>query len=221
MPDAYCGRPRFLFPNPETASADGFIGFGADLEPDTLLHAYSLGIYPCFGPDNPILWWSPNPRGVLPLDRFHLSARSSRKIRRSNFQITFDQAFSQVINACAPARSPENGVWIVPEMISAYERLHSLGYAHSVETWLDGQLVGGLYGVSLGKAFFGESMFHRQNEASRAALAALVERLLTKGFHFIDCQDASPHMLAMGAVAMPRSEYLRILRKAMARKILY
>lgn len=208
----YTSRPRYLFPDPETASADGFVGFGADLEPDTLLHAYSRGIYPCFGPEHPILWWSPDPRGVLLPQNFRISARSRRKIRNSGFTITFDSCFGRVIRACAPARSQNSGVWLVPAMIAAYERLHALGFAHSVETWQDGELLGGLYGVALGKAFFGESMFHLAPEAGRAALAALVAKLA--GFHLIDCQDASPHMLAMGATAMRRSEYLRRLRRA-------
>lgn len=209
-------RSPSRFPDPESATEDGFVAWGGDLEPETLLDAYTHGIFPCFDQTTPILWWSPNPRGVLLLKDFAISSRSSRKIRQMNFEVTFNYCFPEIIRACAPARSSKNGVWITPEMIKAYERMHALGWAHSVETWQNGRLAGGLYGIAIGKAFFGESMFHNISEASRAALVALVQFLLARDFHFLDCQDASPHMLRMGARAMPRWEYLKLLETALA-----
>lgn len=199
-----------LFPNPENAPASGLLAAGGDLLPQTLLTAYAHGIFPWYGEGDPILWWSPDPRCALWLDQFRISRRSQRKIRHSNFTCSCDTAFGAVISACA-ARS--EGTWLLPEMQAAYLRLHELGYAHSVEIWQEQKLVGGVYGLALGQVFFGESMFRRASEASRAALCGLVALLRQKDFRLLDCQQASPHMLAMGACQLPRAVFLRNLRE--------
>lgn len=203
------------FPNPESAPPDGLLGYGGDLRPLTLLCAYSRGIFPWFTDSEPILWWSPDPRCVLLPSRFHLPPKSASKLNRLPFRVTIDTAFGEVIRACAAPRPNQDGTWITSSMLAAYERLHTLGYAHSVETWREGALVGGLYGVALGRAFFGESMFHREAEASRAALSTLVAILTRLDFHFIDCQQVTPHMLRMGAETIPRSQFLRDLGAAL------
>ena len=149
------------FPSPGCCTAEGILCAGGDLLPARLLAAYSRGIFPWYGEDMPLLWWCPDPRCVLPLDAFQLPRRSARALRNHPFELRMDTAFSRVIRACAAPRRDGEGTWILPEMIAAYERLHALGYAHSVEAWRDGELLGGLYGVALGRAFFGESMFHR------------------------------------------------------------
>ncbi|MDE5879299.1 MAG: leucyl/phenylalanyl-tRNA--protein transferase [Desulfovibrio sp.] len=211
-------RLAALFPDVASAPADAPLCKGGDLGPVRLLAAYSQGIFPWYGPGLPILWWSPDPRCVLPLENFHLPRRSARSLRAAPFRLTLDAAFGRVISACAgPRPGPEPpGTWITPEMLTAYERLHSYGYAHSVEAWRGEELVGGLYGVALGRAFFGESMFHTQSEASRAALAGLVGLLRRRGATLLDCQQATPHMLRMGARLVPRSEFLRKLAAALA-----
>ena len=150
------------FPSPGCCTAEGILCAGGDLLPARLLAAYSRGIFPWYGEDMPLLWWCPDPRCVLPPDVFHLPRRSARALRNHPFELRMDTAFSRVIRACAAPRRDSEGTWILPEMIAAYERLHALGYAHSVEAWRDGELLGGLYGVALGRAFFGESMFHLQ-----------------------------------------------------------
>ncbi len=215
---AMFSRLAARFPDPANAPADAPLCMGGDLGPVRLLAAYSLGIFPWYGPGLPLLWWSPDPRCVLPLEDFHLPRRSARTMRASPFTLTLDAAFGRVISACAAPRSgPEPpGTWITPEMLTAYERLHSYGYAHSVEAWRDGRLVGGLYGVALGRAFFGESMFHTEPEASRAALAGLVALLRRRGATLLDCQQATPHMVRMGAKLLPRNEFLRQLSAALA-----
>lgn len=212
-------RLAALFPAPEAAPGDAPLCMGGDLEPARLLAAYSRGIFPWFGPGLPVLWWSPDPRCVLPPDHFHLPRRSARRLRASPFALTLDAAFGRVIRACAAPRqcrgAQPSGTWITAEMIAAYERLHALGYAHSVEAWRGDALVGGLYGVALGRAFFGESMFHTEPEASRAALAGLVGLLRRRGVWLLDCQQATPHMERMGARLVPRSEFLRALARAL------
>lgn len=202
------------FPSPGCCTAEGILCAGGDLLPARLLAAYSRGIFPWYGEDMPLLWWCPDPRCVLPPDAFHLPRRSARALRNHPFELRMDTAFSRVIRACAAPRRDSEGTWILPEMIAAYERLHALGYAHSVEAWRDGELLGGLYGVALGRAFFGESMFHLCPEASRAALAGLVAFLRERDFLLLDCQQATPHMLAMGAREIPRKEFLALLRQA-------
>lgn len=205
----------FPFPDPEKWPEDDPVAYGGNLEPRLLMHAYSLGLFPWYNDDTPILWWSPDPRCVLLPDDFRLLARSARKLASKPFRLTFNQAFSKVIKACARLkRKGQNGTWITDDIMRAYIKLHELGFAHSVESWRDGVLVGGLYGVALDKAFFGESMFHLESEASRAALAGLVSLLKISGFNLIDCQQATPHMLQAGAREMPREDFLRLLAKS-------
>jgi leucyl/phenylalanyl-tRNA--protein transferase len=205
-----------VFPPPEYADSSGLIAVGGDLSSERLLEAYRVGIFPWYSEDQPILWWSPDPRFVLDLDQFHLSRSLRKTLRKSAFIVTFDRAFDDVINACAAvARKGQHGTWITEEMRKAYIELHGLGYAHSVETWLGTELVGGLYGVSLGKAFFGESMFHLKTDASKVALAELVKKLKSWEFHFIDAQITTDHMIALGAREMPRRVFLKRLQAAL------
>lgn len=205
----------FPFPEPDKWPGDGPVACGGNLGPRLLLHAYSLGLFPWYNEETPILWWSPDPRCVLLPENFRLPARSARKLASRPFTLTFNQAFDKVIEACAKSkRKGQNGTWITDEIMLAYIKLRGLGFAHSVESWRDGSLAGGLYGVALGKVFFGESMFHRESDASRAALAGLVSLLKIRGFNLIDCQQATPHMLQAGAVEMPRSCFLQLLAKS-------
>lgn len=207
---------ELVFPPPEYADPSGLLAVGGDLSSERLLEAYRLGIFPWFSDDQPILWWSPDPRFVLELDDFRI-ARSLRKIlKKSLFQVTFDRAFEDVIRACASvARKGQKGTWITEEMQEAYIHLHGLGYAHSVETWFEDELVGGLYGLSLGKVFFGESMFHFKTDASKVALATLVEYLKNWEFQFIDAQMTTEHLMNFGAKEMPRRIFLKRLQGAL------
>ena len=209
------------FPSPGCCTAEGILCAGGDLLPARLLAAYSRGIFPWYGEDMPLLWWCPDPRCVLPPDAFHLPRRSARALRNHPFELRMDTAFSRVIRACAAPRRDSEGTWILPEMIAAYERLHALGYAHSVEAWRDGELLGGLYGVALGRAFFGESMFHLCPEASRAALAGLVAFLRERDFLLLDCQQATPHMLAMGARVLTQDQYAYLQKHLFILSALY
>lgn len=205
--------PDPVFPPVELADPEGVLAIGGDLEPDRLMAAYRQGIFPWFEPDGPIFWWSPDPRLVLYLDEFRLSSRLKRTIRQARFETRYDTAFAQVIAACAEVSRPdEAGTWITPEMQAAYIKLHELGHAHNMETWRDGRLVGGIYGVRVGRCFCGESMFHLETDASKVALAALVDRLRTEGVLMIDCQVSSPHMLSLGAREIPRPQFLSELR---------
>lgn len=205
-----------VFPPPDYADPSGLIAVGGDLSSERLLEAYRVGIFPWYSDDQPILWWSPDPRFVLDLDEFKISHSLRKTLRRNIFQVTFDRVFEEVIAACSTApREGQRGTWITPEMQEAYVKLHGLGFAHSVETWCRGKLVGGLYGVSLGKAFFGESMFHHQTDASKVALAMLVEKLKRWGFHFIDSQMTTEHMTRLGAKEMPRRIFLKRLQSAL------
>lgn len=205
------GANDSVFPDPEAADADGLTAFGGNLSPHFLLDAYAHGIYPLFSPGETPLWWCPDPRCVLLPVNFHISDRSRRKIDAQNFCLTINFAFSEVIAACAGPRKKELGAWIGEDIIEAYTFLHRHGLAYSVETWQEGKLVGGLYGVVLKPVFFGESMFHRVTEASRAALHGLVDFMLWRGFTLIDCQQNSAHMLRMGATLWPRHEFLAFL----------
>ena len=205
-----------VFPRPEQADPSGLLAVGGDLSSERLLEAYRLGIFPWYSGDEPILWWSPDPRLVLDLGDFKISRSLRKTLNKEIFDVTFDRAFGDVIRACALApRDGQRGTWITDDMQEAYVRLHKLGYAHSVESWFDGKLAGGLYGVSLGKAFFGESMFHRTADASKVALAALVERLKLWKFHFIDAQMTTPHLLRLGAKELPRRVFLKRLGEAL------
>jgi leucyl/phenylalanyl-tRNA--protein transferase len=200
------------FPPPRLASREGLLAIGGDLSAERLLLAYRTGIFPWFSDGEPILWWSPDPRLVLYPGEFHLSRSLEKTIRRRDFAATMDQAFEQVIRECGRVRRDTGeGTWIVPEMIAAYGELHRCGFAHSVEVWQGGDLAGGLYGVSLGNCFFGESMFARVNNASKVALAALVAYLRAEGFGLIDCQVTTGHLQRMGAREIPRSLYLEEL----------
>jgi len=205
-----------VFPPPDYADPSGLIAVGGDLSSERLLEAYRVGIFPWYSEDQPILWWSPDPRFVLELDQFKISRSLGKTLRRRVFHVSFDRVFDDVIAACAAVpREGQSGTWITPEMQEAYIKLHGLGFAHSVEAWFEGKLVGGLYGVSLGKAFFGESMFHRKPDASKVALAILVENLKKWGFHFIDSQMATEHMNRLGAAEIPRRIFLKRLGSAL------
>jgi len=205
------------FPPVEQASPEGLLAVGGDLQPERLLEAYRHGIFPWYSGDQPILWWSPDPRTVLFPDKLHISRSLKRSLRPSIFSVTLDRCFRDVMRHCAEPRPqyPDGGTWITAEMLAAYTRLHELGYAHSVETWQEGQLVGGLYGVALGGAFFAESMFTRASDASKVALVSLVRQLQTWGFRLMDCQQSSPHVTALGAEAIPRRDFLDHLTSAL------
>ena len=205
-----------IFPPPDYADPSGLLAVGGDLSKERLLEAYRLGIFPWYSDDQPILWWSPDPRLVLDLKDFKISRSLRKTLRKGVFQVTFDHAFEEVIQACAVVpRAAQNGTWITEEMQEAYINLHGLGYAHSVESWFGGKLAGGLYGVSLGKAFFGESMFHLKTDASKVALATLVEKLKSWDFHFIDSQMTTEHMVRLGAKELPRRIFLKRLQSAL------
>ncbi len=201
---------RWRFPDPSTADADGLLGFGADLEPETLVHAYRQGIFPWPHPGMPLPWFSPDPRGIIRLDGLRTSRSLRQRLRNSGWETTVDRAFEAVVAACAELYRPE-GTWIVPELRAAYSRLHRLGHAHSLEVWRGEDLLGGLYGVSVGGVFTGESMFHRATDASKVALVDLVDRLAEAGGRLIDVQLVTDHLAALGARAMPRGKYLSLL----------
>ena len=206
------------FPPVEQASPEGLLAVGGDLRPERLLEAYRHGIFPWYSNDQPILWWSPDPRTVLFPGKLHISRSLKRSIRPGLLSITLDQCFRDVMQQCAGPRPqyPDGGTWITTEMLDAYTTLHVQGYAHSVETWQDGQLVGGVYGVALGGAFFAESMFTRVPDASKVALVCLVRQLQTWGFRIIDCQQSSPHVTRFGAEEIPRRDFLDHLNAALA-----
>lgn len=209
-----------LFPPPELAREDGLLAVGGDLSVPRLLLAYQHGIFPWYSPGEPILWWAPAPRCVLFPAEFHLSTRTERLRRQGKFAVTFDTAFAQVMGDCAGLRADDagNGTWIDEAMQAAYGELHRLGHAHSVECWQQGELVGGLYGVALGGIFFGESMFSRKANASKIALAALVERLADWEFDLIDCQVASDHLIRLGARLIPGAEFQQRLTAALGKE---
>lgn len=205
-----------IFPKPELAEPDGLLAIGGDLKPERLLAAYVNGIFPWFSEGNPILWWSPDPRTVLMLNEFKVSKSLLQSIKKNSYEIKFDTNFSEVIKQCAIVeRKHEDGTWITKKMIKAYTELHKLGFAHSVETYFEGKLVGGLYGISLGKAFFGESMFHLKTDASKAAIYYLVEKLKTWNFNFIDAQVRTEHLISLGAKEILREIYLELLENSM------
>lgn len=199
-----------IFPDPRLAE-DGIIAVGGDLNVDRLLAAYATGIFPWYNQDEPVIWWSPDPRFVLSPSDIHVS-RSMRKIIRDGiFDITLDQAFDQVIRGCRMPRKEQQGTWITDQMLSAYNDLHHAGFAHSVEVWKGDELAGGLYGVSLGGMFFGESMFSRESNASKTALVYLARGLEKLNFDLIDCQVYTPHLESMGATYMDRELFLSLL----------
>ena len=207
--------PR-LFPRHENAFTEpnGLLAAGGDLSPERLLNAYSLGIFPWYNEDDPILWWSPDPRSIVIPSKFTPSRSLKKAIRNSGIRVTTDTCFTEVMESCALPRKDGLGTWINDDMIASYTELHNMGYAHSVECWLDGELVGGLYGISIGRAFFGESMFSRVSNASKIAFAHLCSNLDESGFSIIDCQVHNPHLESLGAVEIPRSEFLTYLEDA-------
>ncbi len=208
-------QARSRFPDPRAAPGDAPLAWGGDLEPATLLDAYAHGIFPWPTSHGTVYWWSPDPRAVLPLDGLHISRSLARTLRSGRLRCTLDQAFAAVVAGCADR--PGEGTWITAGMAIAYEELHALGHAHSVEVWDAGRtLVGGLYGVALGGAFMGESMFHRVPDASKVALVHLADRLRRAGFALLDAQVPTPHLERLGARSVRRSEYLRRLEAAMA-----
>ncbi|MGB8930086.1 MAG: leucyl/phenylalanyl-tRNA--protein transferase [Anaeromyxobacteraceae bacterium] len=198
-----------IFPDPSLAEEDGLLAVGGDLSPDRILRAYAEGIFPWFNEGSPILWWSPDPRLVLFPEELHVSASLARTLRRGTYRITADRAFGQVIRGCARSkRAGQSGTWITDEMIAAYETLHREGFAHSFETWHGDALCGGLYGVSLGGAFFGESMFSERADASKAAFVRSVEFLARSGIGLVDCQVRTDHLVSLGAREIPRNRFL-------------
>lgn len=207
---------RLWFPDPRAAlklgSLNGLVAVGGDLSPERLLLAYRLGIFPWSV--DPITWWSPDPRGIIELNGFHVSRSLQKKMAKGAFRITRDTAFRAVIEACAQPAPGRGSTWISPQFIEAYVALHQAGHAHSVECWLQDQLVGGIYGVRMGGAFAGESMFHRVTDASKIALFHLVEHLRERQFQLFDIQMVTPHTQQFGASAIPRDDYLKRLASA-------
>ena len=208
--------PPDSFPDIESAFdvPDGLLAAGGDLSAERLLYAYRHGIFPWYDDGQPILWWSPDPRCVLRPHEFHVSRRLRRSLSRGNFDVSFNQAFDDVIAACAEERGGQQGTWITAEMTGAYSNLHQQGWAHSIEIWRAGRLEGGLYGLSIGRAFFGESMFSRQTNASKAAMLCLCQQLIRHDFEILDCQVESPHLISLGASLMPRPRFAAVIRRA-------
>jgi leucyl/phenylalanyl-tRNA--protein transferase len=203
---------RFLFPHPNRADSDGFLAVGGDLSPGTLLLAYRNGIFPWT--THPVTWWSPDPRAIIPLDGVHVSRSLGRVLRRGTFRVSYDYAFRLVMEGCAKARPGREETWISHQFITAYCRLHELGYAHSAEVWLDEELAGGLYGVSIGGFFAGESMFSAVTDASKVALVSIAAKLVSAGFTLFDVQMMTPHLRSMGAIEIPRELYVQRLAAA-------
>jgi leucyl/phenylalanyl-tRNA--protein transferase len=203
------------FPDPRSANEDGLVAVGGEMSIEWLLTAYRAGIFPWTV--NPVTWWSPDPRGIFELDKFHISHSLEKVLRRGTFETTFDSAFREVIAACAAPGPGRRGMWITPEFIEAYTRLHEAGHAHSIECWKDGELAGGVYGVTLGGLFAGESMFHRADNASKVALFHLVEHLRARDFSLFDIQMITPITRQLGAVAISREEYLKQLQISIAK----
>jgi leucyl/phenylalanyl-tRNA--protein transferase len=199
------------FPPLATAQKEpnGLLAVGGDLSPRRLLDAYRRGIFPWYSEGDPILWWSPDPRMVLFPTELRVTRSLAKTLRNKAHEVRFDTAFDAVMRGCAAPRPGQGGTWIGPEMRTAYRKLHDLGYAHSAETWIDGELAGGLYGVAIGGAFFGESMFSRARDASKIALVGLVRRLAAEGFGIIDCQMHTAHLESLGAREIPRAEFAR------------
>ncbi|MEL6345598.1 MAG: leucyl/phenylalanyl-tRNA--protein transferase [Myxococcota bacterium] len=202
-----------IFPRPSFAEPDGLLGVGGDLHPGRLLLAYANGIFPWYNENQPILWFSPDPRFVLHPQKLHVGRSLKKRIRRGDYEIRLDSAFADVIAACKETQRPgQRGTWITEDMAAAYNQLHELGYAHSAEAWKDGELVGGLYGVSLGGLFSGESMFARASDASKVAFVWLVRQLQVWGVDLIDAQVYTDHLSRFGAEEMPREAYMAQLR---------
>lgn len=206
-------NPHQAFPDVEKALSepDGLLAVGGDLSAERLVRAYRYGIFPWYSDDSPIFWWSPDPRMIFIPDQFRPSRSLRKLLRRQEFTITWDQAFDQVIMACAEPRHDDTGTWITEDMISAYRNLHKLGVAHSLETWKNKQLVGGLYGVSIGQVFFGESMFSRTSNASKVALATFMQIAQSWQYQLVDCQVYNDHLASLGAKVIPRQMFSQLL----------
>ncbi len=212
VPIALLLGERLRFPDPRRANADGLVAIGGDLSVPRLLLAYRSGIFPWTA--KPITWWSPDPRAVFDLDEFHVSHSLAKFMRKQPFEITVDRAFRRVMEGCAEPAPGRGQTWVTPEFLDAYTCLHNQGHAHSVECWQAGELVGGIYGVSIGGFFAGESMFHRASNASKVALYHLVERLRERGFALFDIQMVTPATRKLGALEISRTDYLQRLRRA-------
>jgi leucyl/phenylalanyl-tRNA--protein transferase len=209
---------RFRFPDPAAADAEGLVAHGGDLEPSTLVTAYRHGIFPWPYDEESLLWWSPDPRAVLPLDALHVSRSLARTLRSGRFRVTLNTAFPTVIDGCAAREE----TWITPALREAYVRLHALGWTHSLEVWgPDGALAGGLYGMAVGGLFAAESMFHRARDASKVALVALVQHARSVGITLLDVQVPSPHLASLGVRTIPRGEYLTLLTAALRRRVVF
>lgn len=204
----------FNFPNPLYANDEGLIAYGGDLNPNRIITAYTKGIFPWYNQNDPILWWSPNPRMVLDLDEFKVSKSLAKTISRNTYEIRFDTNFEQTIIECANARKHKEGTWILDEVIEAYIKLHEMNFAHSFEAYYDGELVGGGYGINIGNIFCGESMFAKKSDASKVALYYLVQRLKNNGFKLIDCQVPSSHLESLGAKNISRKEFLSLVENS-------
>jgi len=215
--------PSKYFPPAEEADAEGLIGLGGELTPEWLLDAYRHGIFPWPISDfhAPLAWWSPDPRAIIEFDRFHVSRRLRRTCRSAKFEVTRDCDFAGVIRGCAMSPGRLNQTWLTPEMIEAYIRLHQMGHAHSIEAWSGRELVGGVYGVSIGGVFAAESKFYRMRDASKVALVHLVEHLQTRGYRLLDIQQLTPHTARLGASAIPRAEYLARLAEAVELPVVF
>ena len=200
------------FPDPEQADADGLLAIGGNLKPETLLAAYGKGIFPWYAENQPILWWAPDPRMVLFPDEFRCSGRLARRLNQDRYSFSWDNSFASVIRICAAIpREGQDGTWILPEMIDAYLGMHALGHAHSLEVWEGDELIGGIYGVLLNGVFFAESMFSRKRDASKMALARLVERARAEGWKLIDCQFHTGHLESLGAREIDRRQFVALL----------
>lgn len=201
------------FPAVENAldEPNGLLAVGGDLSPERILSAYQQGIFPWFNPDDPILWWSPSPRTVIYPNQLHISKSLRKVLNKEIYRVTFDNCFENVMRACAAPRSYSDGTWISEDIIAGYTALHRRGFAHSVEVWQENQLVGGLYGMALGRIFFGESMFSCADNASKYGFAYLVRQLSQWDFQLIDCQVANDHLFSLGAIEIPREEFQKIL----------
>ena len=212
--------PETQFPSAETASEEGLVAVGGEITPVRVLSAYRQGIFPWYSEDQPVLWWSPEPRAIIYPGQIKISRSLRKTLRKGLFRVTADQAFSEVIKGCSGPRrnSPEGGTWITPDMMKTYIQLHQWGYGHSIEVWMEDRLVGGLYGIALGSAFFGESMFSRVADASKIALVYLSRYAESHNIDLIDCQLPTEHLTSMGAINITRKQYLSLLKKSLQHK---
>ncbi|NJL75659.1 MAG: leucyl/phenylalanyl-tRNA--protein transferase [Saprospiraceae bacterium] len=215
MPVFWLPDNTLTFPHPELANQDGILAMGGDLSPRRLLLAYQIGIFPWFNPDDPIIWWSPDPRFVLFPEELKVAKSMRTYFNNPRFRLTLDQHFETIMRCCQNVyrKGQGGGTWITEDMVNGYCQLHKMGYAHSIEVWQDNQLVGGLYGIALGKCFFGESMFSKVPNASKFGFISLVRKLQKLGYQLIDCQQPTQYLSSLGARAIPRKEFLAILEK--------